>query len=69
MIDFIMFPFLISCYFPVWLLQKKIQGADFLTFTKLTFINVHLGTKDSVNKKKNLEYDYNILLIRRKVGL
>ena len=68
MIDFVMFPFLISSYFPVWLLQKKIQGADFLTFTKLTIIDVHLSTKDSVYKKTNVEKDYNILIIW-KVGL
>lgn len=42
MVDFVMFPFLISGDFSVWLLQQEIQWTDFFTFTEVSFIDVDL---------------------------
>ena len=42
MVDFVMFPFLISSDFSVWLLQQEIKWTDFFAFTEVSFIDVDL---------------------------
>lgn len=52
MVDFVMFPFLISGDFSVWLLQQEIEWTDFLTFTKVSFIDVDLRAENPWKRAK-----------------
>ena len=52
-IDFIMLALLVTSDLSIWLLQQKIQRADFLSFTEVCLIDVNLSAQDPGLKKQS----------------
>ena len=51
MIDLIVFPFLVACYFPVRLLKQKVKRAYFLRFREVALVYVNLRAYNPENIK------------------